>query len=314
MPAPIVPNDTKSARLVRLALLLAESRPTPAEASRALGVDVRSVYRYLAELDALGLPVEREGRRLRLARERSALIAGLAEGLTFSEAEARTLMGALSAVGDNSPEVRRLLAKLAPRHDFGVLAVHAADSRAAENFARLYRAVTERRTVILRRYASHSSKGCSDRVVEPYFFRSGNTEVVCYELASGLNKTFKISRAERVDVTDLSWSFRERHVLPSPDVFGFTGMPRSTVRLRLGRLSLSLLLQEYPAAEAFVGAAAADGRRVFEAPVCDLRGPARFVLGLMDDLCVEGDAEFRGYLRKRLAEASSALGGPESVS
>lgn len=61
MPAPIVPNDTKSARLVRLALLLAESRPTPAEASRALGVDVRSVYRYLAELDALGLPVEREG-------------------------------------------------------------------------------------------------------------------------------------------------------------------------------------------------------------------------------------------------------------
>ena len=55
-----------------------------------------------------------------------------------------------------------------------------------------------KKTVILRNYSSPHSNTTSNRIVEPFMFMNNNNDIRCYEIASGQNKTFKISRIESV--------------------------------------------------------------------------------------------------------------------
>ena len=147
----------------------------------------------------------------------------------------------------------------------------------------------------------------SDRMVEPYMFLSENSEVRCYELATGMNKTFKISRAERVDLLDMLWSHKEAHLPFYTDMFGFSGEQLFPVRLVLGPLSARLLIEEVPSAASQL-ALLDDGRYRLHARVCSYKGVGRFVLGLCDDVEVESPRDFKDYLRARVRFLTQKIG------
>lgn len=294
-------------RQLRLLVLLTQDRDTDIDSlSRELQMSRRSIYRYIETFRELGFVVEKRGNRYRVAPS-SPFFRRITERIHFTEDEALTINQVLNAVYDRSPQVRHLRQKLSSLYDFDVLARHGVDEHIARNLATLYDAVKLERVAVLRGYVSPSSGKVSDRMVEPYMFLSENSEVRCYELATGMNKTFKISRAERVDLLDMLWSHKEAHLPFYTDMFGFSGEQLFPVRLVLGPLSVRLLIEEVPSAASQL-ALLDDGRYRLHARVCSYKGVGRFVLGLCDDVEVESPRDFKDYLRARVRFLTQKIG------
>ena len=294
-------------RQLRLLVLLTQDRDTDIDSlSRELQMSRRSIYRYIETFRELGFVVEKRGNRYRVSPS-SPFFRRITERIHFTEDEALTINQVLNAVYDRSPQVRHLRQKLSSLYDFDVLARHGVDEHIARNLAALYDAVKLERVAVLRGYVSPSSGKVSDRMVEPYMFLSENSEVRCYELATGMNKTFKISRAERVDLLDMLWSHKEAHQPFYTDMFGFSGEQLFPVRLVLGALSARLLLEEVPSVASQL-ALLDDGRYRLHARVCSYKGVGRFVLGLCDDVEVESPRDFKDYLRARIRFLTQKIG------
>ena len=294
-------------RQLRLLVLLTQDRDTDIDSlSRELQMSRRSIYRYIETFRELGFVVEKRGNRYRVSPS-SPFFRRITERIHFTEDEALTINQVLNAVYDRSPQVRHLRQKLSSLYDFDVLARHGVDEHIARNLASLYDAVKLERVAVLRGYVSPSSGKVSDRMVEPYMFLSENSEVRCYELATGMNKTFKISRAERVDLLDMLWSHKEAHQPFYTDMFGFSGEQLFPVRLVLGALSARLLLEEVPSVASQL-ALLDDDRYRLHARVCSYKGVGRFVLGLCDDVEVESPRDFKDYLRARIRFLTQKIG------
>ncbi len=288
-------------KLLKLMVLLTQNRLySVSDISRMLQLNLRSVYRYIELLRESGFVVVKEGTKYRLDPS-SPFFREITELIHFTEEEALTINSVLNSVIDNSPQVRRLREKLSSLYDFNVLARHGIDNQVARNLSALYRAVKEERVAILREYTSPSSQKTADRYVEPYLFLSGNTEVRCFEITTGMNKTFNIGRARGVEVVDLRWSNKEKHAPMYTDLFRFSGEERKRVQMLLGPLATSLLLEEYPAAEDCLSLQS-DGRQLLDTEVCSFKGVGRFYMGLNDDIELVDSPEFEAYLRERIKD------------
>ncbi len=71
------------------------------------------------------------------------------------------------------------------------------------------------------------------------------------------------------------------------------------VTLSMGQLSHNVMLEEYPESAACF-AEQENGRWRFETDVCSYLGIGRFVLGLYDDIKIEGDDGFKEYVTAKL--------------
>lgn len=286
-------------RQLRLMMLLTQNRKLSVDdISRELTMSRRSIYRYIDTFRQMGFIVIKEGTRYRIDHA-SPFFQSITDRIHFSDDEAMTINQVLHAVHDNSPRMRHLREKLASLYDYKVLARHGVDDHIARNLSKLFKAMQMERVAILHDYISPNSGKVSDRMVEPYLFLSENSEARCYEIATGMNKTFKISRAGSVELLDVLWSHKEQHAPFHTDLFHFSGERRFPVKLLLGHLATSLLLEEFPGAEEEL-TLADDGRHLLETKVCSFKGVGRFVLGLFDDIEVVDSPEFQAWLNQRL--------------
>ena len=270
----------------------------------------RTLYRYLELFRDTGFEVVKQGNVYRLDKS-SPFFKEITQLVHFTEDEALALRHVLDMASDADVQVRHLRHKLERIYDFGILNAMEAYPVQAGNLQRLYEAVKLHRQVVLHDYSSSHSNRVDDRAVEPYCFLENHAAVRCYELRSGQNKTFKVSRIGRVEVLDLLWSHEEQHARVYTDLFRFSGEERLPVVLRLGRLSCNLLKEEYPQAARQLRPDG-DGRWLLSTEVCSFQGVARFVLGLYEDIEVLESPEFKAFLQEKiqgLTAKSRALTG-----
>ena len=294
-------------RQLRLLLMLTQHRNlTVDDVSRQLSMSRRSIYRYIDSFKQMGFIVVKEGPRYHIDPE-SPFFKQITSYIHFTEDEAMTINQVLNSVYDNSPQVRHLREKLSSLYDYKVLCKHGVDEHIAQNLAALFEAVKTERMVVLRDYASPNSAQTSDRIVEPYLFVSENSEVRCYEIKTGQNKTFKLSRIRKVEPLDLLWSHKHEHAEYFTDLFHFSGEERFPVTLILGQLSMSLLVEEYPGASALLKQQE-DGRFLLKTEVCNYKGIGRFVMGLIDDIEIVDSPEFVDYLRGKAKDLTQKIG------
>ena len=175
------------------------------------------------------------------------------------------------------------------------------------NIGVLYDAIKLRRQVVIRGYASPHSRTTKDRLVEPFLLMNNNNEVRCYEPSSRLNKTFKVSRMQEVELLDTEWVYEDRHREMYTDVFMFSGEKQMPVSMLLGQLSYNVLKEEYPSAEVYI-TVSGDGRHRLDLPVCSYAGIGRFVLGLFEDIEVLGDDGFISYIRQKVSFMAVSCG------
>lgn len=287
----------KLQRELDLILMLSDSRYySVEELSDRLNLSLRNVYYYLDFLRQSNFLVEKQGNRYRINR-RSPFIKKLTTMLDFSEDEAIFISQLLDGANPSTPQVRSIRQKLNRFYDLNILDTAYIDEQYMRNIAVLYKAIKYEQMAKICGYESQHSQTKSNRIVEPFSMINHNTEVRCYELKSGQCKTFKLSRMEHVELIDLKWTFREQHRKMHTDVFMFSAEETTIVELILGKLSATLLLEEYPGSAAYLSPAD-DGRYGLRLPVCSFLGIGRFVKGLAEDIEVVAPEEFKDYLSR----------------
>ncbi|WP_455131671.1 helix-turn-helix transcriptional regulator [Prevotella sp.] len=211
----------------------------------------------------------------------------------------------LDKAGQGDVLADNLRKKLERFYDFDIINNDELREQKVYNIGVLYDAIKLQRQVVIHGYASPHSRTTKDRLVEPFLLMNNNNEVRCYEPSSKLNKTFKVSRMQEVELLDTEWAYKDRHQQMYTDVFMFSGEKMMPVSMLLGQLSYNVFREEYPAAEANM-TTCSDGRHRLDLPVCSYAGIGRFVLGLFDDIEVLGDEGFIAYLQQKVAAMASS--------
>ena len=109
-----------------------------------------------------------------------------------------------------------------------------------------------------------------------------------------------------VKILDLFWEYEKFHREMLTDIFMFSSESQQLVKLRLGRLSSSLLREEYPQSERYIEPDG-DDHWLVELPVSSFKGVGRFVLGLLEDIEVLENDDFKDYLRQRIQTMKQRL-------
>ncbi len=290
-------------RQLRLMILLTQNRQyTLDQICDKLEISRRNLYYYIEAFRDNGFIIEKHGMVYRLDKE-SPFFKEITELVHFTEDEAMTIRQLLESANSNSVQIRQLKNKLYKLYDFHILNDVKVNEQISHNISMLYDAIKEHRQVKIFNYSSPHSKTITDRIVEPFMFLNGNDDIRCYELSSGLNKTFKVSRMGEVVQLDLLWSNESKHKQMHTDLFQFSAEETVHVKLRLGQLSCNVLREEYPRAENNI-IQEDEGHWIFEADVCNYKGIGRFVLGLFEDIDVLENEDFIKYLNGKASKMS----------
>lgn len=294
---------------MQLQLLLALSQNkslTVDELSQRFGLSRRSLYYYLDFYRDCGFIVEKQGPYYRIDRE-SPFFKQLIARISFSEEEAIAIMRILNKVEEDAL-VKSIKRKLDRFYDFDIQNDSQFAEQQARNVSMLCQAIKLKRIVVLKGYSSGHSQTKKDRLVEPYLMMNGNQDVRCHELSSGMNKTFKLTRMESVEMLDDEWLHEDEHRQMYTDIFMFSGERQYTVDLRMGTLASNLLREEYPASVPHIEQED-DRHWLLHLPVCSYRGIGRFVLGVFEDIQVLGDEGFKVYLKEKWVEMKATFDG-----
>ena len=286
-------------------LLLTENHRYDVESiCERIGISRRMLYYYLESFRDWGFKVEKNGRIYSLDRE-SPFFKHLFETINFTEEEALTMLSILNKVEDHNAIVERLRRKLDRFYDLNILVNPQLREQAAHHVSVLYDAIKRHRLVKIEGYSSPHSKSCTNRVVEPFLMMNNNNDVRCYELSSGMNKTFKVSRMSNVVLLDLEWGNEAKHKQIFTDLFMFSGEERLPVKLKLDRLAYSLMVEEYPKSVDFIreihDESAENGDDapkywLLSIEVASYLGISRFVLGLYSHVEIVDSPDFLEFV------------------
>ncbi len=285
---------------LKLLLLLTENARYDVDAiCDKMDISRRMLYYYLESFRDWGFVVEKRGRSYSIDRS-SPYFKHLFETINFTEDEALTMLSILNKVSDRNALTERIRQKLDRFYDLNILSNPEVKVQAAHNVTVLYDSIKNHQVAKIMGYSSPHSKSVSDRVVEPFLLMNNNNDVRCYELSSGMNKTFKVSRMQDVVMLDLEWEHEAAHKQVFTDLFMFSGEDKHHIRLRFDQLSHNLMQEEYPQSVPYMQQE--DERHwIFETDVVSFLGIGRFVLGLYDNIQVLENDAFKDYLKTKIA-------------
>lgn len=302
-------DQPKLERLLRLMkLLTANNRYTVPQIADRLEMSQRTVYRYIDTFREAGFVIKRTDDHVRIDRA-SPYFRDISELVHFTEEEAYILKSAIESIDENNLLKQNLKQKLYTVYDYKVLAECVTHGRQAECIDRLTDAIRQRRQVRLCDYCSAHGATIRDRVVEPFAFTTNYVQLWAYEPELGENRLFKVARIGMVELLTEEWLQEAEHRAGFMDLFRISSFGQLPVRLRLGLRAASLLREEFPLAERELQRLS-QTEWLLETTVCGYEGVGRFVLGLLDDIRVEGPPEFVTYLKRRLTAACGTIGKP----
>lgn len=275
------------------------------EICRRTNLSRRNLYYYLQFFKESGFILFKRNKCYHIDR-RSPFLNKLLDLLQFTEEEATTMRKALDMIDGNNPIVNHLRAKLDRFYDFDILSDVESRKKAAEKVNTIYEAIKNKCVVKIEGYSSPHSLTVRDRYVEPYMLMNNNNDVRCYEPLTDQCKTFRVSRMEKVVALDLRWSDENKHTQVFTDIFMFSSDSKKPIRLRMGQLSKNVFTEEYPAIKEHI-TAENDNHWIADFEVCDFRGIGRFVLGLLEDIEILGNEDFREYIYNKVEKAGAML-------
>ena len=297
-------DQPKIERLLRLMMMLtANNRYSVEELADRLETSPRTIYRYIDTFKEAGFLITKKGECFRIDKK-SKYFKDISQLVHFTEEEAYILNSAIESIDPTNVIKQNLKAKLASVYDFKMLAECVVKGENARNVNSLIEAIENRKQVVLKDYTSGHSKKVSDRLIEPLSFTTNYIQVWGYEVSSGKNKLFKLSRIGSVEVLEDEWAFENEHSVGMMDIFRITSFEQIPIKLKLGLMASSLLIEEYPLAEKYLSPAPDDSNsHILDIKVCGYEGVGRFVLGLLDDIeILQGDG-LKEFLRERMKMA-----------
>lgn len=278
-----------------LELLVGNSFLSVEEISNRLSLSRRTVYRYISFFKDAGFDVTNENGIYRIELS-SPFIKRMTEKVRFSGNEMETMRLLLEQADASNPAVQNLKTRFRNIYGTQFLSDVKVDKRTAYNVGKLYEAMAKKRKVLIRDYSSAHSSSVTNRLVEPFKFVHNDTEIRCYEIESQQCKTFKIARMQgEVEIMNEAWDFTNKHLAYYTDIFGFSGEKQIRIKLRLGKLAVSILKEEY-GVEEWQLVIDDDSHWIYSTYICAYEGVGRFVLGLIQDIDIIDSPGLKEYL------------------
>ncbi len=302
-------DQPKLERLLRLMkLLTANNYLTVEEIADRLSITPRSVYRYIDTFREAGFVIKKKDGCIRLDKS-SPYFKDISELIHFTEEEAYILKSAIESIDENNILKQNLKKKLYTVYDYKILAETIVNGKNGRNVRQLVQAMEERRTVILKKYASSHGNDIRDRRVEAFAFTTNYEQVWCYCLEEQEVKLFRVSRIGAVEIQPELWQHETAHVAGYIDIFRMHSNEKMRIILKMGLRSSSLLVEEFPLASKQLQKIS-DNEWLLDTEVCSYEGVGRFVLGLPEDIEIIESPEFLQYIsnqaekiKKKLAKA-----------
>ena len=296
-------EQPKIERILRMMKVLTSNVDyTVDDLAERLNLTRRSVYRYLDTLENAGFVIQKSKKGVRLCTE-SPFFKDISQLIHFSQEEAYMVNQLIESIADTNLVKRNLKKKLASVCHFRGVAESIVDKEHNTSIHTLLDAIEKKRMVVLKNYASAHAGEVRDRLVEPFAFTSNYVQVWCYEPASGMNKMFKVSRIEEVQLMDEAWIGEENHRTAYLDIFRISasGNGMHPVKLELNTRSRNLLLEEYPLSEKHLTRLGND-KWLLDTVVSGYAGVGRFVMGLAADVRIVDSPGLEEYVRNYVTQ------------
>lgn len=301
-----MPHNNKSFRLLRMILFLSGIYPkTKEECMDFLGINKSAFYEYRNELQSIGFTMPQKDGRFCLESnsESGNLLSNL---LHFTEEEAYVLSKSIDAIEGQSISVQQLKQKLvAFLNREKVVDAYLKKEKSAIALS-LNQEKKGRKQVFFVDYSSGNSQTVRNRRVEPFEFKEDFNLVWAFDTDLEKNRQFKICRIGDIVETPFAWEFEHSHRSMPVDVFRNTGELNKQVEFTMNLRARNLLAEEYPLAEKYI-AEKPNNYFLFNAPVAKYEGPARFVLGIAEDISFIGDVGFLKFLKKKIEISQKLL-------
>jgi proteasome accessory factor C len=300
-------SQSKMSRLLRLMMLLNNTRTyCMQELGERTGMSDSTIYRYLDTFEEAGFLINRKDGRYNLKAE-DKNVRELNKLFHFSEEEAYILYQTLSLLEKSSPVKEKLIHKLHTLYDFKNMAATQQNSR-IEIISCLTTSIEEKKQLAIIAYRSSNSDSITNRIVEPFEFLDGHAAIWCFDTADNQCKQFRLARMQRVQSLTTGWQYETAHHIPFCDAFRLAA-PKSiaTVVATLSLKAYNLLTEEFPLSLPFIKT---DGQQyLLTIPVADYHGIGRFVIGLCDEISVQGPDEFLRFLQVKQKDNYSTVIG-----
>jgi len=292
-------DQPKLERLLRIMKMLTGNVSyTVKGLAEKLNMSERTVYRYIDTFREAGFLIKRQGDIIRIDKA-SPYFKDISQLIHFTEEEAYILKSAIESIDENNLLKQNLKKKLYTVYDYKILADSVTHGKNTRIVNRLVEAFENKRQVILCNYSSPNSKAVRDRVVEAFAFTTNYIQLWAYDLTRRENRLFNLSRIEDIIILDENWQYEREHKEGFIDVFRTSSFNLYPVKLRLGLLSYSLLIEEYPLAGQYI-TKLNDNEYILDIEVSSFEGIGRFVIGLLRDIEILESADFKDFLRKRI--------------
>lgn len=298
-------DQPKLERLLRLMKMLAANNYlTVEEITARLSITPRSVNRYIDTFRSAGFVIKKKNGCIRLDKS-SPYFKDISELIHFTEEEAYILKSAIESIDENNILKQNLKKKLYTVYDYKILAETIVNSRHSRNVRQLVQAMEERRTVILKKYASSHGNDIRDRRVEAFAFTTNYEQVWCYCLEDREVKLFRVSRIGAVEILPEPWQHEAAHQSGYIDIFRMHSNVKMRVILKMGLRSSSLLMEEYPLASKQMKRIS-DNEWMLDTEVCSYEGVGRFVLGLPGDIVIIDSPELVQYIANQVEKIKAS--------
>ena len=263
-------------------------RYSASQMAEQLGVDRRTVYRYINTFNEAGYVVLTDHHHIRLATG-TAIHKQLSDLLFFNQEEAMTLYNAIESIETDTRLKEELKSKLATIYGTSLVTEKLMRMEKNHNTKHLMEAIEKRRRAILKGYSSPSSNTQRDRLVEPFALSEDKKYVWAFELESAKNKVFRISRIQSVEMQEQVCLCSRLHKKGYMDAFRNISNDRSTLpaRIRMKRRAYNLLMEEYPLCEQDIIPTDSHEEWILDTQVSSYKGITRFIMGLADQIIIE---------------------------
>ncbi|MCB0639257.1 MAG: WYL domain-containing protein [Lewinella sp.] len=166
--------------------------------------------------------------------------------LHFTEEDQFLLGQAIDKIAPHTKRAEVLKRKLASLYDYHRLGHVYLRKPYLTRMDRLQQAIREKRQVILYGYRSTNSNVVGDRRVEPFHLNPPEDVVQAYDLDKRKLRFFRMSRIEKVGLTEAGWAFEKYHQVMPADPFRIVDNDQVPVHIRLQIGAYNDLVERFP--------------------------------------------------------------------
>ncbi len=296
----IIPQ-AKLLRLFQIIAVLKSGHWTIKQLAERFDTSERTIYRYINLLEEVEFLIEKDfdNRYFIVTSDDDP------SQSQFSVEETKLIKKLIQSGAGDNPLKNLLLKKLALNSEMDSMPRLFVKARIGKFVEVLAEAIKDKKQVILKNYHSAHSNEIRDRLVEPIHFGDNYQSVVALDTNDKASKQFKLDRIGEIAETKNGFQYEAQHQKNQSDIFGFNGDANIWISLSLGMRAYLLLREEYPLSVPFIEKREKD--YYFHGPVAGFEGVGRFVLGMMDDLTVQGPDTFKQYLQKAITKFLKSL-------